>query len=408
MSNKKLNRRQENNLLLSDISSFRSYINDNGITEFTLIPDLSIDDAHQVAIWLGDSGQVKKLQIAGTVLLTVMAQIIFRALATNTTITYLNLYVEIEDLAALTHLLKENKGLQKISFTGNHLGSSGLKAIADGLKENRTLHKLNLSDNSITKAADQTRDLSGLQLLLDNNIHVTELYINVVNIGQDGANIIGSWLGTNPPLQKLTISYSSISNMNGISTGLQTNYNLYELDLDKNNLSNSDFNILAQTLQVNETLQYLYLPSNNIDDYDADLIVESAKFLRKLDLSNNDITDYGVIAFATVLSNNNTMTDLSLADNKIGDEGAEQLAKILEVNTTLDFLNLHGNKIGDEGAEFLYQAIKYNATMILTVDENNIHDYDLIDLIDEKNRVNEHNNKLNSLTLIQILQNYEK
>lgn len=404
-----LNRRQEFDLLLDNVIKFRNYINDNSITEFTVLSDLSVGAARKLAIWLGDSGSIKTLEIGvGGTMSAEVAQIVFQALATNTTITYLILtYAKIGDLAALTDLLRENKSLQKIRFKYTILGSFGLKAIAEGLTTNRTLRKLDLFNCSITHAANQTRDLSGLQLLLA-NLHVNELYINGSDIEQDGADIIGSWLSTNPPLQVLAVNHGLITNINSIATGLQTNYNLYELNLDNNNLSDSTFNVLAQTLQANDTLRYLDLSNNNIDDDQASLIVESGKYLKKLDLSANNITDRAAITFAAVLSKNDTMTDLYLISNKIGDEGAEQLAEMLTVNTSLSNLNLYANQISDVGAEILYEAIKYNPTIELTLDENNIHDEDLLDLIEEKNKVNEHNKKVNSLTLVQILRNYKK
>ena len=97
---------------------------------------------------------------------------------------------------------------------------------------------------------------------------------------------------------------------------------------------------------------------------DATILFEShhvlpeivAKTLKTLDLSQNDIADFGARQLAEALQRNSALTVLELESNAIGDAGATDLAKALEVNSTLGVLRLQSNPIGARGEGWLAQA----------------------------------------------------
>lgn len=85
--------------------------------------------------------------------------------------------------------------------------------------------------------------------------------------------------------------------------------------------------------------------------------------LTSLNLSGNEIGDFGAQALAEALTENNTLTSLNLSVNDIGDLGAQALAEALAENNTLTLLGLSGNKIGVKGAQALAEALRVNNTI---------------------------------------------
>ena len=85
--------------------------------------------------------------------------------------------------------------------------------------------------------------------------------------------------------------------------------------------------------------------------------------ITKLDISNNDIGDEGIKAFAV----NETIQELDASYTNAGDEGVKALA----ANTTIQTLNIKNNKFGVEGL----RALAANETLRdLNVSYNNIED----------------------------------
>lgn len=404
------------NLLVSDVNSFRNYLIERDMTSLTVASSIDTEMTTKLIDFLSTDERIQRLELnlgTGGSMSAETASIIFGAIAINTSLKHLIVnHGPIEILQPLTNLLRENKALTKITFKYGNLGPIGIKLIAEGLKDNSTLEDLEFNMCHIVKTMnDPARDLSGLQLLLTNCSNIVKLNINNSAIEQNGASMVGDWLGSNPKLQKLNLSYSYILYLNNIASGLQTNTNLCELDISFNYISPSSYNLLAQILQNNATLQLLNLSSNEIEDDGALQLAKgltSNTSLQYLYLHDNDITNEGTVALAEALKTNKTLTKLNLAINKIRDEGAASLGDMLKQNSGLTHVNLNNNKITDEGAVKLYEGIKYNEIIDLDLTENNkILNHALLDLIAEHNRINEHNKKINSLTLVQILTNHK-
>lgn len=330
MSRQKLSKNNLFYLLQTNINSFRAYIKTHNITSYAIPSNLNVaNTATELIQFLADTGRVDTLEIGrGDVMLAEVAQIVFRALTTNTTLKHLILkYGQIEDLSALANLLKENKILIKIYFASVKLVAADLKMLATGLKENSAIQYIEFASCDITNDANQVRDLSGLQFLLDNLGTRDHLYFINIDMGPDGADMIGQWLATNPALSTLTMA-ANIKNVNSIMIGLKTNYNLTKLNLNNNEFTYSDYDTVAQMLQHNSTLQDLDLSNTLIQDDDIIKIAAGLKgnnFLQALILRHNNITDRGAVAMAEALTSNNSLKELYLIDNKIGEAGAISL-----------------------------------------------------------------------------------
>ena len=113
---------------------------------------------------------------------------------------------------------------------------------------------------------------------------------------------------------------------------------------------------------------YEAIKCNEISDaeavYLARVIQRNFIPLKRLELSNNSISDAGAVALAQALHHNSTLTYLSLCNNSISDAGAVALAEALHHNSTLTLLKLYGsNGIGEEGTHQLVQALTVNTSI---------------------------------------------
>ena len=141
---------------------------------------------------------------------------------------------------------------------------------------------------------------------------------------------------------------------------------LKRLDLSNNSISDAGAEALAQALHHNSTLTQLDLSNNSISDAGAEALAQALHHnstLTWLDLSNNSISDAGAVALAQTLHHNSTLTVLVLSNNSISDAGAVALAQALHHNSTLTGLVLSNNSISDAGAVALAKALHHNSTL---------------------------------------------
>ena len=128
---------------------------------------------------------------------------------------------------------------------------------------------------------------------------------------------------------------------------------------------------LAQAIHCKSTLQEKSLGGltvtvngdNEAKDFDKLLVEYSYMvcYLGKISLQCNNISDAGL---AKVLHHNSSVKRLDLSNNNISDVGAVALAQALHYNSTLERLNLSGNDaIGKEGTHQLVQALTVNISI---------------------------------------------
>ena len=132
------------------------------------------------------------------------------------------------------------------------------------------------------------------------------------------------------------------------------------------NLSPLDCLALVHALKSVEGILDFDLNSNNLQSLGC---IEIAKllsdnqhnqgFCRKLNLSQNQITDEGVEHLATALTQTNCkVNSLNLGKNKITDQGVNFLSRALkDSNCKLNTLDLSNNRITDTGVEYLSAAL---------------------------------------------------
>ncbi|CAF1200590.1 unnamed protein product [Rotaria sp. Silwood1] len=139
--------------------------------------------------------------------------------------------------------------------------------------------------------------------------------------------------------------------------------------LTNNNITSQAISNLAAALHNNTTLEGLSLCDNGINDTDvfhlAHALSNSNSKLNRLALTSNNITDQGVQYLAQMLKLNHSLTQLWLGFNKITDHGVKILTDtLIHHNKTLYVLSLSwNNRVTDSSVDFLIDMFEYNQTL---------------------------------------------
>ena len=239
-------------------------------------------------------------------------------------------YEELRDpsygTVVLSDCLKENDTLQKLDLSHTS-GNFSVKNIVEVLKVNRTLVKLNISYHHLCSDAALTLSDS----LIHNNT-LQELCIAHTKINNCDFMMILNALRLNTTLAKLDVSHNSCmypDNAIGISSYLQNNVTLKELNLGSNSIATHHVEEIMKALSVNTALQ-------------------------KLVMSDNPIYDAGATAISKCLQCNNSLKVLCVSKCHIGTKGGMKIAEALKVNIALQKLDVSLNQavVDDSLVEF--------------------------------------------------------
>ena len=110
----------------------------------------------------------------------------------------------------------------------------------------------------------------------------------------------------------------------------------------------------------------IQITHRNLNDTDCKAISNALvvnKTVTVLDLSNNLITDKGVLYLASAMVEQNLVRVLVLAGNKLAYSSAEIFAELLQRCSNLTVLDLSSNNIDNKACVILAQAIKNNKTL---------------------------------------------
>jgi Ran GTPase-activating protein (RanGAP) involved in mRNA processing and transport len=130
---------------------------------------------------------------------------------------------------------------------------------------------------------------------------------------------------------------------------------LRSLSISVTGLGGVGLSMLADSLKLNRTLTLLRISHSNLTDRCAQLLFTALahhQCLRELDLSSNEIGDFGAQFVADVVASP-ALHVLTLTDNRIGAAGAGVIAEVVLKNArALQTLRLAGNPIEDGVARF--------------------------------------------------------
>ena len=139
------------------------------------------------------------------------------------------------------------------------------------------------------------------------------------------------------------------------------------LDLTSNTITQYGVRILAVGLRNNKYLEELNISYNAISDSGVCHLVSTinSSALKRLDLTENDISNEGAKYIAEILATNTSLLQLFLSENQIGNYGMKLLANVLlQRNANLEILNLSANtNVDDESIDSLTDMLEHNRAL---------------------------------------------
>ena len=252
-----------------------------------------------------------------------------------------------DGFVALGKALEGCLNLMKLDLTDNNndiddggiIDDEGLHALVEGLKFCRNLTSLLLGNLMITE--EGLRSLS--TLFQSDSCRLERLYLDQMNIDEDGAAVLATGLASLPSLKRLDLRGTSIGDrgLQDLVRGL-VNCNLEELNLSGNTLMDSVSGIKSLGKLVAQTTN-----------------------MRSLFLSNSSLTDEGLQSFVEGMANCCSLTQLYLSYNRsITANGLESLSSLFQAELcSMRTLELCGIHLGDDGAAALANGLIGNKSL---------------------------------------------
>ncbi|CAF3946606.1 unnamed protein product [Rotaria sordida] len=157
-----------------------------------------------------------------------------------------------------------------------------------------------------------------------------------------------------------------------IGKSLENNHTLEELYLNGIQIGNIGAEILAKYLsnETNSYLKRLCLNDNGITDDSVKhlaIMLKRNKSLTHLWLTNNYINDRGIECLARELINNNVLEVLSLEWNKFASEKVDILIEMIEKNQTLRQVDINGHDLSGSDIRRLNMISQTKKNFKLTI-----------------------------------------
>ena len=354
---------------LQKISSLtKLYINHNNITH---------EAADDIAAAISCNIHLQELNFGSNKLHTSGAIKIARSLQKISSLTklYINhnniTHEAADDIAAA---ISCNIHLQELNLGNNNLQTSGIIKIVRYLQEISLLQKLYIHHNNIT---DEAAEDIGTIILCNN--HLQELNLDKNNLQTSGTIKIAKSLQKILLLTKLYISHNNITHeaADDIAAAISCNIHLQELNLGSNNLQTSGTIKIAKCLQKISSLIKLYINHNNITHEAADDIAAAISCnakLQEVDISRNNLQTIGVIKILKALKGISTLRKLYLSNVNISDEVADDIVAVISCNTQIEVLDVSGNNIKAMGAMKIGENLQhiYTPKTLFISNNNNI------------------------------------
>ncbi|XP_075784916.1 NACHT, LRR and PYD domains-containing protein 3-like [Pelodiscus sinensis] len=255
----------------------------------------------------------------------------------------------------LSAALRTNQSLTELELSGNKLGDSGIKLLCEGLKHATCkLRKLVVWDCRLTDAC--CGDLSSL---LSTNQSLRELNLSGNNLTGSGVKFLCEGL-RHPKckLEKLELWQCSLTAAccGDLSTALETNQSLMELELSGNKLGDSGIKLLCEGLKhATCKLQKLVVWDCRLTDAccgDLSCLLSTNPSLRELNLSSNNLTGSGVTLLCEGLRHQNCKLEkLDLSESHIDERTATELDTVQKIKPGLLIVHYPGSISQNPGTE---------------------------------------------------------
>ena len=324
-------------------------------------------------------------------------EVIFKELYNQESITDLNVSsVEGVNRNRLTaagiknieRFLKKNLFIENLNICGNSIKDEGFIILSRGLNNNQSLYKLNISNNDIHhKGLNQ-----GLNL-----ITICKLYsLNISNnpIMDEGLKKLTDSLKNFNNLHKLNVSNCGFEfpGFEHLLNALQYIKRIEYLNVSGNNIKSENFENLKpcfSTFGV-KILNMSKCSLGNESTYILGDCIAGNETIKKLNISENKITDLGFKSFIPIFSNNNVIESFDCSVNFITDLTAKDFIKNLKFNRALKRINFFDNQLKNEMGSLFIEILENNKTLI---NVNLIYNRVQMKTIDEINRILKLNNE---------------
>ena len=344
------------------------------ITNFDITDEIASDLANV----LYHNTELQELHMNGNNLQPVNAIKIAKVLQDISMLRVFSIYNNnINDEAAddIAAVIKHNTNLQQLNICNNNFKPIGTTKIAKALEGIITFTKLYISDIITDEATE-----SIATVVSNNVVQLQELVISGSTLQTtSGVKITEAMLSASAlNLSKLSLANCSLANVaiSNITTAVQRNTKLEELDIHGNNLQEWDAVKFAKGLQQISSLKKLYIHCNSITciaTKDIATAISNNNHLQELNISENNIQDSGAKDIASSLLTISTLTKLNLCDNNITAEAANDIALALKSNRYLQELDISKNNFKSPGITIIAKALQSISTLRkLCLDNNNI------------------------------------
>ena len=342
--------------------------------------DISDNDLHLtggiiISKALQGISMLTKLYIGKNNITDVPADCIATAISYNSQLRELDVSeTSLQTTGAITisKALQGISTLAKLYMNKNNIGEEAAIHVAGAITCNSQLQELAISDNELQVVGVKTilKALRGISTL-------TKLYISKNNISEEAAIHVANAISCNTQLQELDISDNNLAKGTIIvSKSLQGISTLKKLCISNNNITSDVANHIAAFITCNIQLQELDISRNYLKTQGAIEILQALQgvsSLTKLYVSENNITDDAASYIATVISCNIQLQELDISRNYLQTSGIIKIFKALQSICTLTKLSISNNNISSKAANHIAAVISCNTQLQeLDISDNNL------------------------------------
>ena len=318
-------------------------------------------------------------------------KIIFQLLSNQQSIIDLNLSsiegtnrnrLTAEGIKNIEYFLNNNMFIESFSISGNSIKNEGFKLICRGLNNNNSLINLNISNNDIhSKGISQ-----GLSLVSKSNLY----YLNISNnpLLDEGLKCLSDSLKTFQNLHKLNVSNCgfNFSGFEHLINTLQFNKRIEYLNVSGNDLKSGNFENL-KTCFTSFGIRNLNMSKCLLGNENAYVLGECLagnESIKKINISENKISDIGFQSFIPLFSSNNSIEVFDCSVNFISDFTAKDFITNMKYNRALKKINFYDNQLRNEMGNLFLEILETNKTLLYI---NLIFNRVQMKTIDEINRI---------------------
>eukprot|EP00250_Pteridium_aquilinum_P008727 c18163_g1_i1 orf=201-1898(+) len=276
---------------------------------------------------------------------------------------------------AFSELLKSQHALEELYFMNNGISEEAAVAICELLPSSKELKVLHFHNN-------MTGDGGAIALseLVKGAIVLEDFRCSSTRVASEGGMALAEALLSGSSLKKIDVRDNPIGVEGGIAFAetLKRHLNLTEVYLSYLGFEDEGAESVLEALEGGAPgLEVLELAGNEITVSSVRKLascIASKTNLIKLNLSENDLEDKGVVVVCNALHNGlERLAELDLSETNIGRIGACAAAKAVALKPGFKLLGLNGNHISEAGIEALKTVLEegtHGTAVLGSLDEN--------------------------------------